>query len=338
MALQLLPFTAEHLPQAGELLAQRHAHDRAACPALPARFEDPAVARVAVAQTWQRPFTTGTAALDGDRLVGYLIGQAKADTLRERHVWVPLTGHAVAADQDAGLYGDLYAAAGPRWLAHGCFNHFALVAASDQPALSAWFALSFGMEQIHGLADLNRLNLHPTPLDHGLVIRPAVPTDRALLAELHDVIARHQLGAPVWGMTLPEALPEMRQGYAELVDEADVTTWLALDGERPVGVQAYYPDPHSDEDLLSPADCTSLHAASVVAAARGRGIGLALSQQGLLGARAAGYHYCLADWRSTNLLAARFWPRLGFAPVAMRLVRRVDPRVAWAAPDLFLVS
>jgi hypothetical protein len=38
-------------------------------------------------------------------------------------------------------------------------------------------------------------------------------------------------------------------------------------------------------------------------------------------------------WRSTNLLTARFWPRQGFRPVAYRLVRRVDQRIAWANPS-----
>jgi hypothetical protein len=44
----------------------------------------------------------------------------------------------------------------------------------------------------------------------------------------------------------------------------------------------------------------------------------------------AGFRYCETDWRSANLLASRFWPRQGFRPVAYRLARRIDPRIAWA--------
>ena len=47
-------------------------------------------------------------------------------------------------------------------------------------------------------------------------------------------------------------------------------------------------------------------------------------------AAAAGFHLCIADWRTTNVEAARFWPRLGFQPAAYRLVRKIDPRIAWA--------
>jgi ribosomal protein S18 acetylase RimI-like enzyme len=330
MPLHLQPFTDDHLPAAAELLAQRHARDRQAEPALPARFEDPTVARRAVEMTWRRPHTSGAVALDDGRLVGYLLGQARADTLRERHVWMALPGHAVAASHGPELYGDLYAAAGPRWMALGCFTHFILVPPYEQQLLTAWFKLSFGLEQVHGLCDLQRLDLPEVPVADDITIRRAHLGDRLHVAAMHDVIASHQAGAPVWGATLPETLPEMRQGYGDLVDEADTTTWIALDGKRPLGLASFYPDAPSDDDLLSPERTTSLHVAGTVPDARGRGVARALSRQGLLAAREAGYAYCLADWRSTNLQAARFWPRQGFRPVAYRLIRRVDGRVLWA--------
>ena len=64
--------------------------------------------------------------------------------------------------------------------------------------------------------------------------------------------------------------------------------------------------------------------------ARGQGIGTLLTRHGLAHARAAGYHFCETDWRSTNLLASRFWPHQGFQPIGYRLVRRIDQRIAWA--------
>ena len=38
-----------------------------------------------------------------------------------------------------------------------------------------------------------------------------------------------------------------------------------------------------------------------------------------------GYRTVRADWRSTNLLASRFWPRLGFVPTHIRLRLDVQP-------------
>ena len=52
--------------------------------------------------------------------------------------------------------------------------------------------------------------------------------------------------------------------------------------------------------------------------------------KGTAQARAAGYDYCETDWRSANRGVARMLPRYGFHPIAYRLVRRVDARIAWA--------
>jgi hypothetical protein len=37
-------------------------------------------------------------------------------------------------------------------------------------------------------------------------------------------------------------------------------------------------------------------------------------------------------------LPARFWPRQGFRPIAYRLVRRVDQRIAWANLSQMAIS
>jgi ribosomal protein S18 acetylase RimI-like enzyme len=105
-----------------------------------------------------------------------------------------------------------------------------------------------------------------------------------------------------------------------------------LDGEA-VGCQGYWPAEPGDDDLLTPDGCCELSVAGTRPHVRGRGVGTALTHQNLRHAHEAGYDACLTDWRSTNLLAARFWPRQGFRPVAYRLVRRVDARIAWANPS-----
>ena len=62
--------------------------------------------------------------------------------------------------------------------------------------------------------------------------------------------------------------------------------------------------------------------------ARGLGVGTVLTETALAWAHEQGYVTCVTDWRSANLLAARFWPRQGFRPTAYRLYRsiRLTPR------------
>lgn len=279
-------------------------------------------------ECWRQPLASGAALFDGDRLVGFLLGQSRNDVQRGRHVWMRLGGHALAEDVDADFYRHLYASAGQGWIEKGFFQHYVVVSAGEQAAVNAWLGAGFAFEQVHGLCTLDEIPALPDAAA-GLEIRRAEPGDAALLAGFSGIIRRYQAGAPVWGAALPEHEAEIRQGYAELADDPANFVWLAfLDGQA-VGFQAYLPL-EDDEAWMYPAHCLCLEVAGTLPQARGLGVGRALTRRGLTFARQAGYHYCAADWRATNLLSSRFWPQAGFHPLMFRLTRRVDERVLWA--------
>ncbi|MFZ1240432.1 MAG: GNAT family N-acetyltransferase, partial [Anaerolineae bacterium] len=315
---------------AGDLLALRQQFLRATRPELPARFEDPVQAALAVTEAWQRPHAAGVAAFDHDRLVGYLIGDMVFDQIWGRAGWVRLAGCALAPGQAPELIGDLYQMLGVQWVAYGCFHHVALMPAATPDLIGAWFDLSFGIQQVHALASLVSLTLPTVTRPPTLEIRQAGPADRAAVAGMYRVIRDHLTAAPVWGIALPEDEEEIRGGWAGMVDDAGMTVWLALEHEQALSMAAYERLDPAEVNLLAPERCTELVVAATVAAARGRGVGSALTHHGLTHAQQTGFTTCLTDWRSTNLLAARFWPRWGFRPVAYRLARQIDPRIAWA--------
>jgi ribosomal protein S18 acetylase RimI-like enzyme len=327
----LVPFSDRHLDEAAALLAQRHRRDRAACPLLPARFEEPAAARAAVEAIWRRPGARGVAALDGGLLAGYLIGDAVAEPVRGRCAWVRLAGHALAEGVDAELYRDLYARLATGWVAQGYFDHYALVPAGDRTALDAWFALSFGLEHAHGLRALavpeEADAVRHTP---GLEIRRATADDRETLADVSQWLRRYQAGPPIWGAALPEDTSQIVTGYTDMAGDEAATVWLAFRDGQVAGFQAYFSAEMSDDNPLVPPECVDLSVAATHPDLRGRGVGSALTQTGLADAAARGYTACVVDWRVTNLISSRFWPRQGFQPAVYRLVRRVDPRIVWA--------
>ncbi len=326
----IVPFDAGHLPGAGALLATRHQRERRTLRDLPTQYEDPSVAVAAVTAVWQQPHTSGVAAFDGDRMLGYLFGETEADTQRGRSAWIPLAGHALAPQVDAELYRDLYAAAGPAWLAQGCFDHFVMLTAAEPTVSEAWFALGFGKEQAHGLCPLPRAAAFDSVTDAGIRIRAATVDDKPVLRELAPLLSRHFAAPPCWGPSLPERIEELRDGYAGLVDDAETITWLAeIDGQV-VGFQVYDPFPMTDDNPLIPEHCAVLTVAGTRAAYRGRGINRALTQFGLADMVTRGYQVCETDWRVANLEADRMWPRQGFRPAVFRLARKIDPRIAWA--------
>ena len=331
MKIELLPFKEEFISQAGDLLAQAHRRNRVLQPLLPIQFEGPDFAQEAVKQELAMDRSSAVMALCDGRLLGFMICKTVLDQLWGRSAWVSLAGCALSPDSDTGLVGRMYVLLGEQWVANGCFNHFVLVPAAESELVQAWFALSFGIEQVYGLVKLHEPAITPA-LDgpEDLVIRRALPDDRSVLEKFSEIIWRHQTRAPVWAFCLPERQVELRQGYAELVDDPDATVWLAFYKGHAAGFQCYFPAGSADKSRIIPESCIELSIAGTFPQFQGLGIGRALTSHGLADAYEKGYRICLTDWRSTNLLSSRFWPSQGFQPVAYRLFRQIDPQITWA--------
>jgi ribosomal protein S18 acetylase RimI-like enzyme len=331
MPLQIGPLQPEWLPAAGALLAARQGRDRILAPLLPARFEDAATCTRAVEAALKRPQASGVAAFDGDRLAAYLVGDLVLDEVWGRSAWVRLAGCAYDPAVGVEIVRDLYAALGAGWVRRGVYFHFVLAPTTNEALVQAWFSLSFGIEQVHALLDLETVAPNPPPAPAGVEIRGARREDGPALARMSDVIWRAQTQAPVWAAKLPESVAGTADGWAELADDKEATVWLALEEGELLGMQGYWAAEESDDDLGMPPQAVHLAVAGTRPEARGRGLNSALTAHGLAQARAAGFRVCETDWRSTNLLSARFWPRRGFRPSVYRLARRVDQRIAWSA-------
>lgn len=333
MRFEILPFEDALIPAAGELLAGRHRRDHQALPALPERFSDPLLAAQAISTLWQRKLVTGVAAVDAGRLLGYLIGEPLIQEVWGRSAWIRLPGIAFHPELDASqvrlLVRHLYARLADPWVEAGILFHFAQIPASRSEFFEALVSLSFGTEQVYGLADLQAMDLASQPLPPGVSLRQITPDDRPILAEMSTIIWKHQVQAPVWGLHLPEIEAEYRQDYADLVDDPQAQIWLAFYQGQPAGMMGYFPAEVAPDNLLTAPDYGELSVAGTYPQYRRLGIGSALTRQVLAHQRENGYPICLTDWRSTNLLSAPFWESFAFKPAMLRMVRRVDARILW---------
>jgi GNAT superfamily N-acetyltransferase len=328
MTTEYSAFTQEMIPAAGELLARRHARNRAALPLLPQRFEDPQVAARAVENLWNRKLKNGFAALRDGKLIAYVLGELAAETWgRTGYVYLP--GYALAQDESPRVLQDLYSLLGDEWVKKGAFLHELYISATEQNNLAAFFDLGFGKERIDALLDLSALKFPDIKTPAGVQIRQAGAGDNDQIGSLSGVIMRALASAPYWHPTVPEDYDEMREGWSELADDREWTVWLALENNKTLGAIGFCPEPEKDTQMLAPASTVYLSVAATQPAARGRGINTALSWHGLEQAQKAGFATCYTNWISPNLLAARFWPRFGFRDAAYRLSKRVDPTIAW---------
>jgi GNAT superfamily N-acetyltransferase len=84
------------------------------------------------------------------------------------------------------------------------------------------------------------------------------------------------------------------------------------------------------DNLFRPDGSAHIEAAFVEEQERGKGVGSTLLRHCVAWARESGHKSLTLDFRSFNLLGARFWQGHGFRPVATVLQRRIDHRIAWA--------
>ncbi|HEY7381580.1 MAG TPA: GNAT family N-acetyltransferase [Gaiella sp.] len=317
--LAIEPLSDAHLDDAGILLARRHAAQRLVEPALAARFEDPAEVRAEIEQLLAVDGASGVAAVRDGRLVGYLLGVPRAESWGP-NVWIESAGHAV---EEAETVRDLYAVAAAEWVAAGLTSHYVLVPASDADLVDTWFRLSFGQQHVHGLREAPEEPL--LAAGPGLTVRRAQRGDIPALAELDLALVAHQALSPVFsGMpqaTLEETVAEYEEGF----DDPAYALFVAERDGRVIGssVGCSIEQSSAHAGLARPDDAGFLAFAAVFPDARGRGAGRALGEAVIDWSREAGYANVVTDWRATNLLSSRTWPRLGFRPTFLRLFRAI---------------
>ncbi len=314
--LELIPFGDEHLEAAATLLAERHARHRAAEPLLPVAYEEQDAAKAEIEALRNAEGTTGIVAVRDGRAVGYLLGSRREDDVWGPNAWVELAGHAV---QDAEVARDLYAGAAAGWVGEGRTMHYALVPASDRALVEAWFRVGFGQQHAYGIREV------PAETESHPEVREAVAADVDALVALAPVLNDHQALSPVFsgGKAFTEA--ELRADLEEDIARDDVGNLLVQADGRVVAsfVLAPIELSSSHSGLSRPEGACLLAWAASRPDVRGSGSGLALMQASLAWARAHGHDVMVADWRVTNLLSSRFWPRRGFRETFVRLHRAV---------------
>lgn len=321
-------FADSMIPEAGALLALRHAANRRALPLLPARFEDPQEAAKAVETTWKKKGTTGFAAFRDGRMRAYLLGELTIQPWA-RCGYVYLPGYAVAGDQDPGVLQDLYARLGETWVRRGAFEHYLFISTADQGVMSALFDIGFGKEGVRGLLGLGDLSIPDLETPTNISVRRAGPGDNESLAGMSDMIYRAMSEPPYWRPVFPETWGELREGWSELADDKEWLVWIAFEVDAALGMIGFHPEAEEDAQMLVSPKTIDLTVAATKAQARGRGIATYLTWEGLRQARNQGFRVCEIGWASANLWAARHWPRYGFKDAAYRLAKRLSPDIAW---------
>jgi len=186
MALEILPFSDEHLDAAAALLRDSHARHRSTEPLL----GDVDDFRAQVERQCARERASGVVALRDGAPAGYLVGaEASSDNRGGTRIFTDIAGHATAEPEFAR---DLFAAAADRWHEEGQDRFAVVVPAHDAGLVDAWFRVGFGLQFAYGVRESSR----EAPVDAGVEIRPGTSDDLPQLARFDRELWSHQARSP----------------------------------------------------------------------------------------------------------------------------------------------
>ncbi|ONI72529.1 GNAT family N-acetyltransferase [Kribbella sp. ALI-6-A] len=280
-------------------------------------FEDVELARVAVAEAWEAEGASGAVAVRDGEVVGYLLGAPKGK-LWGPNVWVEAAG---VAARDAEVVRDLYGLAAARWVDESRTAQYVVVP-DDAGLIDAFFRLGFGAQHAHALRGPFEAEVR---VPAGVTVRRAERRDVQVLAELDLVLPRHQGLAPVFSAGEVPSLEEAVADWEESVDDPEFATFVAEVNGRVVGsaIGCSLEKSSTHQGVARPDNAGFLGFAAVFPEDRGHGAGRVLGETVLKWCADAGYDSVVTDWRVTNLLSSRTWPRLGFVPTFQRLHRLI---------------
>ena len=314
--LEIRPFSEDFLAAAGELLAARQRAHREAERLLPVLYEAPDAARAEIEALLALEGASGTVALRGGRVVGYLLGVRRSESWGA-NVWVEVAGHAVQEPEDLR---DLYAAASRAWVDEDDRpRHYAVVPATDQALVEAWFRVGFGQQHAHGIQAVPERRWPEG-------VRLGTAADVEALLDLDPLISDHQAQAPVFARGLvKQNRQELLAELLEDIAKEEIGDLVVERDDRIVGAFQVVPVELSSmhTSLARPPGAALLSWAATDPDVRGTGAGVALTEAAFAWAHGRGHEAMVTDWRVTNLLSSRFWPARGFRTTFLRLYRHI---------------
>src|SRR5207342_3021368 len=142
--IDVAPLTADDLPLAAELLANRQRRLRRARSILPERYEEPVATLPLVGALAAKDGAFGVIGRKDDQPFGFLLGYARAEPIWGRAAWSPIEGSALAEETDPELVRDLYAAWAEHFVRRGYFRQYVHAAADETELMAAWVRTGFG--------------------------------------------------------------------------------------------------------------------------------------------------------------------------------------------------
>ena len=314
MTIRFEPLAASHIEPAFALALTAYVHEREHVPALAADGV-PIVLRRAIADLVQRG--TGVAALDGDRLMGYLAfhGPIEGFWGSGTGAFSPLHGSGVAGPSRSRLMSMLFQHAAEALVAQGVDTFAITTWRHDLDVAEALTLNSFGIRNADAVRMIDP-PLAAAPVS-GITFREVRWQDAGPLLPLLNGLVRHLRQGPAF-----VAVTEFsEEAFAARRERMKNRFFVAFAGDEPVG---YLEVTGDGENVLTTApDMANICGAYLLEDYRARGIYDALLGFVLDALRIEGVRRIGVDFETTNPTALHFWTK-HFDRYTSSFARRID--------------
>ncbi|MFN2195680.1 MAG: GNAT family N-acetyltransferase [Anaerolineales bacterium] len=263
----------------------------------------------------------GSAAIQGDRLVGFLTGWQLPAFRGQRSIYSPEWANAAEIEDSQRIYEALYSQLAAVWVADKYVAHYISLFPNDAKALSAWHWMGFGMIAVDAIRSLEPIQRHAVDVH----IRRAALQDIEQVIELDEALWQYAQGTPIFLLWKKRD----RSYFVDWLQDSNKTVWLAERNGEPVSFIRLGPADDDVSTIIYDEQTTSIYGAFTREAVRGDGIATALLDHALRSARASGYERCAVSFEPMNLIGTRFWLKY-FNPVCFSVVRQIDGRLTQA--------
>ena len=306
----IVNFETQHVDAAKVLALANYQEERYYVPELPDSPEIPDL-------NWFAENGLGVAAMEGDRLVGYLCWVGPYENAFNSGIpgiYVPLHAHGAIGEVRDRIYRRLYQAAAEKWVKRGALSHAITLYAHDMQALQSFFGYGFGLRCIDAIRPVS-----PVPITsaEGFAFRILPRSEVGRIRQLRRMLSAHLMQSPCF---MPDS-PENVERWIDMAEQRDSQVFVA---EKEEEVVAFIEVKEEGENFIthSPA-LRNICGAFCLHRYRGTGLFVDLLNAVIYELSRRNVPLIGVDYESFNPTASGGWGKY-FTPYTYSVVRRID--------------
>lgn len=306
----IVNFEKQHTGAAKALALDNYLEERSHVPELPDAPEIPDL-------DWFAEKGLGVAAMEGDRLVGYLcwVGPFEnAFNSGVRGTYVPLHAHGAITQGRDRIYQRLYQAAAEKWVSQGALSHSVTLYTHDSLAVQAFFGYGFGLRCIDAIRPVSPV---PGTPPEGITCRILPKSQVGSIRQLRRLLSAHLMQSPC---LIPDS-PENIERWIDIAENRDSRVFVAEDGNEAVAFIEVKAD--GENFITGTLAMENICGAFCLPQYRGTGLFAGLLNTVVSELDRGNIPLLGVDYESFNPTASGLW-RKYFTPYTYSVVRRID--------------